>query len=306
MDLQAIKQRSWTSSVTYDAGTIITYNLSIGAEGKDLRRCWEDHPEFHPLPTFTSIAVINIMGKVTVDLPTLLPLFNPQKHPHVHAEHYLELKRPLPKSGILLSSARIIDVVDRRTGVAVIVGITTLDAKTETEICYSEWTSFLIKMPGGGASRPSPSSPNTHTQSATLLPSRPPEVRIDYKTTSEQGALYRAATGEWNPMHIDPDTARKAGFSGPILSGTCTIGIGVRHVIDAFAGGDAARFKSVRLRLSKPVFPGEVVTTRMWSGDDGKIVYQQVAEDGRVVISQAEIDLHGDGMSRVGSRGSQL
>ncbi|OJJ08186.1 hypothetical protein ASPVEDRAFT_89416 [Aspergillus versicolor CBS 583.65] len=288
MDIDQIKHRRWHSSVTYDAANIIPYNLAIGASGQDLRRCWEDHPEFHALPTFTSLAVINIMGKVTRDMPTLMPRYKPEEHPHVHAEHYLEMKQALPTSGTLESEARILDVVDRRSGVAVIVGITTKEAKTGADICYNEWTSFLIKMPGDGASKISPSN----ARKSTSIPDRKHDTGVDHQTTSNQGALYRAATGEWNPLHIDPGHGRRAGFPGPILSGTCTIGVGVRHVIDSFAGGDSKRFKSVRLRLSKPVFPGQTIRPQMWEEDDGKrIVYQQVAEDGRVVIAQAEIAL---------------
>ncbi|CEL10267.1 hypothetical protein ASPCAL13389 [Aspergillus calidoustus] len=287
MDLAHIKKQRWSSRITYDAGSVITYNLAIGADGKDLGRCWEEHPKFHALPTFTSLAVVNMMGKVTRDMPSLLPTYKPLEHPHVHAEHYLEIKEALPTSGTLLSEARIVDVVDRRSGVAVIVAISTKHAATGREVCYNEWTSFFIKMPGDGASNAS----SMNTRPPTKLPDRKPDLTVDHRTTSEQGALYRAATGEWNPMHIDPDHGKRAGFPGPILSGTCTIGVGVRHVIDSFAAGDSSRFKSVRLRLSKPVFPGEVIQTQMWREDDGRIVYQQVAPDGRVVISQAEIRL---------------
>ncbi|KAL2813363.1 HotDog domain-containing protein [Aspergillus granulosus] len=287
MDLSRIKKRLWESSISYDVGNVITYNLAVGADGKDLRRCWEDHPEFHVLPTFTSLAVIDMMGKVTRDMPVLLPSYKPLHHPHVHAEHYLELKEPLPTSGTLISEAQIVDVVDRRSGVAVIVAITTRHPGIGKEVCYNEWTSFLIKMPTDGTSRPS----SLNTRPATKLPERKPDLTADHQTTSEQGALYRAATGEWNPMHIDPGHGKRAGFPGPILSGTCTIGFGVKHVIDSFGGGDAARFKSVKLRLNKPVFPGEAIQTQMWKEDESKIVYQQVAPDGRVVISQAEVHL---------------
>ncbi|KAL3456625.1 HotDog domain-containing protein [Aspergillus heterothallicus] len=297
MDLDCIRQRRWKSTISYDAANVITYNLAVGADGKDLRRCWEEHPEFHALPTFVSLAVINIMGKVTRDMPALLPTYNPLQHPHVHAEHYLELKEPLPTSGTLVSQARVLDVVDRRSGVAVMVAITTTHSGLQREVCYNEWTSFLIKMSGDGASK----SSGSNTRPAAKLLKRKPDLIIDHQTTSEQGALYRAATGEWNPMHIDPGHGKRAGFPGPILSGTCTIGVGVKHVIDSFAEGDSSRFKSVKLRLSKPVFPGEVIQTQMWTEED-RIVYQQVAPDGRVVISQAEIQLKAER----GSNRSQL
>ncbi|KAF9893693.1 hypothetical protein FE257_009861 [Aspergillus nanangensis] len=290
MDLPYIKTLRWESSLTYDASNVITYNLAIGAQGSDLPRVWEAHPEFHALPTFAASAVVNIMGKVTRDMPVFLPTYQPSQHPHVHSEHYLETKRPFPSGGAtLVSVARIKDVVARRTGVAVVVAITTTDAASGTEICYNEWTSFLIGMSGEGL------TPFTATTTITEgdhsgRSLRPPDATISHQTSREQAALYRAATAEWNPMHISPEHGRQAGFPGPILTGTCTIGIGVRHVIDTVLAGQQARFKSVRLRLSKPVFPGEIVQTQLWKEEaDDCIRYQQVTLDGRVVISQAVV-----------------
>lgn len=287
MDFQNIKRQRWESSLNYDAGSIITYNLAIGADGRDLPRTWEAHPNFHALPPFTSVAIVDIMGQVTRDLPKLLPAFQPEKHPHVHGEHFVKMKAPFPTAGTLATNARIVDVIDRRTGVAVVVRITASLQSTGDEIFYSEWTSFLMTMPGTGASKAAP-------RPAIRYPDRPPYATVRHRTTSEQGALYRAAAGEWNPMHIDPATAKKAGFPGPILSGTCTIGVGVKHVIDTCASGDSTRFQSVKLRLSKPVFPGELIETQMWREDNGQtIIYRQVGIDGRVVIAQAVITLKG-------------
>ncbi|KAL4956107.1 MaoC like domain-containing protein [Aspergillus filifer] len=287
MSLPTIQQLRWTSSTTFNASTIITYNLSIGCSGLDLPLTYELHRQFHALPTFTSIPIIDIMGKVTRDMPSFLPGFDPKRYPHVHAEQYLEMKRVLPRDGTLISEARVLDVINRKSGVAVIVAISTRDVDRDEAICYAEWTSFLIGMPGIDASKPSP----RNTRPSTSLPNRPPDATSSHKTTPEQNALYRAATGEWNPMHIDPGTAKAAGFPGPVLSGTCTIGIGVRHVIEHFARGEVGRFRIVKSRLSKPVFPGEEVRTEMWRESGGRILYRQVGEDGRVVISQAEVRL---------------
>lgn len=289
IDLPKVKQLRWTSSITYDAGSVIAYHIALGVDGTDLPRCWEAHPSFHALPTFVSVAVIDIMGKVTRDMPQFLPTYQAHRHPHVHGEHYLELKRPVPTSATLVSEARVLDVVDRDgAGVAVRVGITTQETSPRgPEICYNEWTSFLMKMPGTGASKRQPGGGVPPPKN-----NRPPDAIVSHQTTAAQGALYRAAAGEWNPMHIDPETGKKAGFPGPILPGTCTIGMGVRHAIDTFAEDDSTLFKNVQLRLSKPVFPGETVRTEMWREDDGrKVVYQQVAPNGRVVISHAAVEL---------------
>jgi acyl dehydratase len=201
---------------------------------------------------------------------------------------------PFPKEAALSTTARIVDIVDRRSGVTVCVGIWTKDEANCTEICYNEWTSFVMKVPGkGAASKPIPRGAKTASHPA---PQRPPDAVVEQKTSPEQGALYRAASGDLNPLHIDPAVAKAGGFPEPILTGTCTIGMGVRHVVDTFAGGDVRRFRNVKLRLSKPVFPGETVRTEMWREDGGRrIVYKQVVGRDRVVISMAAVELGDEG-----------
>lgn len=291
IDLPSIKKQSWKVTTKYGPSNVLTYNIALGASGLDLSRSFEGHPKFHALPTFGAVPVIAIMGAVTNSMAKFLPGFQP--HNHVHGEHYLELYRPFPTAETTLdTTAQIVDIVDRRSGVTVCVGITTVNAATGEKICYNEWTSFIMKVPGKGVSN-KPLQRGLATASYPA-PKRAPDAVIEEKTTPEQGALYRAASGDLNPLHIDPAVAKAGGFDGPILTGTCTMGLGVKHVIDKYADGDSSRFKAVKLRLSKPVYPGEVVRTEMWRENGGsRIVYRQLAgEQGKVVISNAAVELH--------------
>ncbi|PPJ56163.1 hypothetical protein CBER1_09191 [Cercospora berteroae] len=291
IDVEHIKTLRWATTTNYTASNIITYNVALGASGSDLSLCFEGHPAFHALPTFGTLPVIAIMGKVTQSMSEFLPNFQP--HNHIHGEHYLGTRGEFPTHGTttLNTTAQIIDIVDRRSGVTVCVGITTSDAGTGKDICYNEWTSFVMKVPGeGAASRPLPRGAKTASYPA---PSRAPDEVREFKTSAEQSALYRAASGDLNPLHIDPAVAKAGGFPGPILTGTCTMGMGVKAVIDSFADGDQKRFRSVKLRLSTPVYPGEVVRTEMWREEGGRrIVYRQVAGvEERVVVSNAAVEL---------------
>jgi len=131
-------------------------------------------------------------------------------------------------------------------------------------------------------------------------PSRAPDRGAAHLTTPEQAALYRAASGDLNALHIDPETAQAVGFKAPILTGTCTLGIAVRHVMEAFAGGDVSRFGSVKVRLSGPVYAAlrGGVRTEMW--DDGERVLFRMVVDGegdqkeRVVLSKGCVTLKGE------------
>ena len=69
---------------------------------------------------------------------------------------------------------------------------------------------------------------------------------------------YAAASGDFNPIHIDPEVGKEAGLGGVILQGLCTLG----WAVDAFIRylGDPGRVSGVRVRFSRPVAPRDVVT----------------------------------------------
>lgn len=295
IDLEYIKSLTWTVTTYYDVSNIITYNLALGASGTDLSLCFEGHPAFHALPVFGTVPVISAMSAVTKSMSDFLPNFQP--HNHVHGEHYLRTKHPFPvprplETVKLESTARVKEVVDRRTGVTVCVGIRTIDQSTGEEICYNEWTSFVMKVPGKGAS--SKSEDRGAMSRIYPSPNKEPDMVVEQKTSREQGALYRAASGDLNSLHIDPEVARRGGFDSPLLTGTCTLGMGVKHVLDSFARGDISKFRNVKVRLSKPVFAGDVVRTEMWREENGtRILYRQCVGD-RVVMKDAAVELVGD------------
>jgi acyl dehydratase len=69
---------------------------------------------------------------------------------------------------------------------------------------------------------------------------------------------YAAASGDFNPIHIDPKVGAEAGLGGVILQGLCTLG----WAVDAFIRylGDPGKVSGVKVRFSKPVAPLDTVT----------------------------------------------
>lgn len=297
IDLSKIKRLEWSTTTTYTVSDIIAYNLALGAAGSDLSLTYERHPTFHALPTFGCIHGIAVMSLVHSAMAEFLPNF--QGHNHVHGGHYLKLGKsyPIPQGTEevkLKTTARVVDIVDRVKGVLVVVQLVTIDEKSGEAVCQNEWTGFVLQIPTDGASkiaRRREANPTLHD-----TPSRKPDMVLAHQTSPEQAALYRAASGDLNPLHIDPETAKEAGFRAPILTGTCTLGIGVRHAIEAFAAGDASRFESVKVRLNKPVFAalGEEVRTEMWLEGSTVLFRMVVAQsDGvqKIVMSNGIIGL---------------
>lgn len=68
---------------------------------------------------------------------------------------------------------------------------------------------------------------------------------------------YAAASGDFNPIHIDPEVGRQAGLGGVILHGLCTMAW-VSEAAVAYFGGPE-RIRRLRVRFSRPVQVGDVI-----------------------------------------------
>jgi acyl dehydratase len=68
---------------------------------------------------------------------------------------------------------------------------------------------------------------------------------------------YAAASGDFNPIHIDPAVGRAAGYAGVILQGMCTYS----WLADACVAylGAPTRLVRLRARFTKPVQVGDVI-----------------------------------------------
>ena len=142
------------------------------------------------------------------------------------------------KGGLMLSER---DVIDKATG---------------DLLCTLTSTTFM--RGDGGFGGPSGPVPEPHP-----MPGRAPDLAIDLPTLPQAALIYRLS-GDYNPLHADPEVARSVGFARPILHGLCTFGVAGRAILRAMCGNDQARLKSMQLRFSSPVYPGETVRTELW------------------------------------------
>ena len=68
---------------------------------------------------------------------------------------------------------------------------------------------------------------------------------------------YAAASGDFNPIHIDPRVGKGAGLGGAILQGMCTYAWLSDACVAYF--GDPVRLRRIRARFARPVKPGDTI-----------------------------------------------
>ncbi len=116
----------------------------------------------------------------------------------------------------------------------------------------------------------------------------PETFSANWRVAADQPERYARASGDHNPIHLDDAVARRAGLRGRILHGTCTMAFAQRAVIDAVADGDPRRLASLKVRFTKPVYPGDMLTCaggRLQGGDDLGVEVRN--QDGLVVLRDA-------------------
>ena len=195
----------------------------------------------------------------------------------VHGEQKLSFSNPLPVSGDFISNAKVIGCYDKGAGKGAIIDVeTTINLKKDnTEICKLVSTTFARGDGGFGG----PESP----KSEVFKPEGNPDIIHEIKTKPDQALIFRLS-GDFNPLHSDPNFAKTAGFEKPILHGMCTYGIACRSVVESVCEGDAKRLKKFDCRFSSPVYPGETIVTEMWK-NGSKVYYQsKVKERDKIVI----------------------
>jgi len=75
------------------------------------------------------------------------------------------------------------------------------------------------------------------------------------------------------------------------LHGLCSFGIAARLVLSHYADSDPRRFKSIKVRFSKPVYPGQTLVVETWK-EDNRIHFEvKVKESGDTVLSGGYMEL---------------
>jgi acyl dehydratase len=69
----------------------------------------------------------------------------------------------------------------------------------------------------------------------------------------DQGRRYARASGDFNPIHLWPVTARPLGFSRPILQGFCTQALVAHALIERSLAGDPAALRRLRITFRAPI-----------------------------------------------------
>ncbi|WP_128381494.1 MaoC/PaaZ C-terminal domain-containing protein [Streptomyces cavernae] len=257
---KAVAAEPHSAEIAWDHKDVLLYHLGLGAgipatDPDELRYTLESR--LHVLPSFATVAGAGSPGVISglsmpgidVDLAAVL-----------HGGQRIGLHRPIPARGTATATSRIAAVYDKVKAAVIVVRTEVADA--EGPLWTNDAQIFVRGEGGWGGDR----GPSARSEPAA----GPPDKEAERRIREDQALLYRLS-GDYNPLHADPEFAKKAGFERPILHGLCTYGITLKAVVDTVLGGDVARVRSYTTRFAGIALPGETLRIRMWTGQPDRV-----------------------------------
>jgi acyl dehydratase len=271
-DLSRLDRWSDEREFKVDAARTVAYAAAIN----------DDHPrhvagELAP-PLF---AVVPIVEPMSAAVTGIAPPGSLERI--VHLGHDMVFHQPIVPGQLLRTRAAPIGVRVGGTG-------TTLSVKIETRsgdgaLVNEQWATIFFRGVSGGDSggEAAPAHKLTAAVKATA-----PLARVTYRIDEDQTFRYADASGDRMPIHLDADFARSVGLPGIIVHGLCTMAFTSRAVVTEAAAGDPTRLHRLAVRFSRPVVPGQEISTAFYDGGpaDGRrqVGFETVNDAGEAVV----------------------
>lgn len=214
----------------------------VAATGDDAER-WVDHAP----PGYAAVGLLTVAGQLLsaamVDFPAI-----------VHTKQQFRWEGPLPVGSDVEVSGEVSSIRERS-------GITMVDFVASAPGWMTSTSSFLMSAAIGG-DNPEVAEPPPAARAATEVP-RPvpiPEVGQDLaalaKSASRRDILqYAAASGDWNPIHWDHDSAVTVGLGGVVAHGLLAAAWLAQAGAQYSSRSDP--LASIDIRFRQPLRPGD-------------------------------------------------
>jgi len=275
------KTKAWRSGEVrhgYTAKDTILYALGLGIgsdpmDANQLRFVYEK--DLEALPTMA--AVLASPGSWMRDRKELGIDFLKL----VHGEQGVTIHAPLPVAGTVVGESRVTRIVDKGEGKGAVLHVEkSLKDEASGQLLATAEQVLFLRGDGGfsggsGGDAPAPALP--------APPDTAPDAVLELPTRPEAALVYRLS-GDLNPLHADPVVAGKAGFPKPILHGLATWGHAARGIVQLYCDHEPTRLRSIRARLTSPVYPGETLVLDCWRAGADEIAFRARVKERDVVV----------------------
>ncbi len=241
----------------------LTTTVTLEAPQNYARACNDDNPRYFDASAPGGIVAPPMFGVVVTWMPVVGAVGDPALGADLlrllHAEQDMEFLAPLLPGDEITTVARVASIEARPGGEAMTLALDSHN-RAGAPVLRTLFGVFIRaarrdRSAAGRIERP-------------LSPSGDPILTVEQTIDRDQTFRYAEASGDRNPIHVDENVAKMAGLPGIVVHGLCTMAFASKVMIDKLCGGDPVRLKRLRVQFSRPVFPGQSITTKVWAGGE--------------------------------------
>jgi acyl dehydratase len=247
--------------------------VTLDAMQKYALACNDLNPRYFEAGAPGGIVAPPMFAVVATWIPVLSAITDPELHADLirllHSAQEMEFIAPIRPGDTITGAAKIASIESGSTGETMILQIEAHNQRGEA-VNRTAFTVFIRgrRDPGvAGESRGAAAEGGAGRGEPMLV--------VAQTIDQDQTMRYAEASGDRNPIHVDENVARMAGLPGIIVHGLCTMAFAAKVMVDRVCGGEPVRLKRLAARFSRPVFPGDAITTKVWGEGtrNGRQVY---------------------------------
>jgi len=277
LNTEYIGYKTEVSSEVIDKDSVLSYLSSIGSTNSFYS---DKNVAPHMFNVVQEIALVESIWKME-DLYESREEMNRSVLMLVHGEQTMNFSRMI-KFGERINSHAAIESIQQK-GLNNILKLKVLHVDSNNiEVADSSWTLFIRASESEIAKakemkKNEPAKPKT----APKEPAPEPNYCFQGSFNVDEGITYKyaEASRDKNPIHIDDETAKKAGLKGIIVHGLCTMAMTVDNIVDEYLNHNPEKISSVSLRFSSPVWPGDILKVKGWAPDEDSSVLRFEVEN---------------------------
>jgi acyl dehydratase len=225
--------------------------------------CNDNNPRYFDGGSADDIVAPPMFAVVVTWLSVISAMTDPELHADLlrllHSAQDIEFLAPIRPGDSIISTGRIASIETHQNGESMALELEARNARGEF-INRTVFTSF-IRGRRAAAAFAQPKADDAIVRGAA-------QITVAQTIDRDQTSRYAAASGDLNPIHADVNVAQMAGLPGIIVHGLCTMAFTAKVMVDHLADGDPTRLKRLAVRFSRPVFPGDTISTKVWPVGD--------------------------------------
>jgi len=266
--------QEYTSSVSIGIDNIAVYASAIGVKsiGSNDTNASPCFSVTYELPLiYKSLENSNLHGSEEQAKKNMLML--------VHADQQIKFYKPIVPGDKITCRAKISDIEDKGSGEVIKFNMLSTN-KDHDKVVESEWGLFIKGI--GSGKRPERRRPKAQLpiDSNNILLRKTINIPKDITRT------YSKASNDMNPIHLDEETAKRAGLPGIVVHGMSTMAMTAQGIIMNHLDSEPSNLLSMGVRFSAPVFPGDELEIEVGTTtEENKLAFQVIRKsDGIRVI----------------------